>query len=416
MDTASFVATLPRRDVHPCKLAMARPIAPWSTSHVKVLARYHSCLNATGRQAHFAHWSSDLGRACFKDPRWLRFGFGQPWDHIFLDQFSALSVADWVGSQTQDPMPRYCRGPVLNGRSAVDLVVCAGRGHVETCIAGALQHLGNRTGQLNVLLMDDSLLPAIGPRNNSRCPPRPNKADQWSGPGVLENRSVVCTTLAWRNSLHRQLLNLPAVRHVFAHNPSIIHPKLSPYPLGVPAYEYMGWLHKLDGREASTSNRNILLMCDGISVTTDSEREHKLDQLRRNGFNCAGMHVEPAQYLDTMLRSKFVFSPRGHGKQNFRDWEALTAGAVPVMDQVPATLAALYDKLPVVMVTDWKVVTPQFLHETWTQIHRRASPKCTWGKDGSSRTGIRCEAPEYDMRSIFTPFWFGQLVDWKFDG
>jgi hypothetical protein len=48
-----------------------------------------------------------------------------------------------------------------------------------------------------------------------------------------------------------------------------------------------------------------------------------------------------------MLTSKFVFSPRGHGWQSHRDWEALLAGAVPLLDAREGYDEALWKGLPV---------------------------------------------------------------------
>ena len=64
--------------------------------------------------------------------------------------------------------------------------------------------------------------------------------------------------------------------------------------------------------------------------------------------------------------------PKGHGQQSHRDWEVLLAGAVPLIDEPPDTLAALYAGLPVVAVRDWSLVTPHFLEEQWAEIRRVA--------------------------------------------
>ena len=66
-------------------------------------------------------------------------------------------------------------------------------------------------------------------------------------------------------------------------------------------------------------------------------RERKLDALEANGFSCdIDTKVAPDDYLKRARASKFVFSPRGHGFANYRDWEALAMGAIPLVDAVAA--------------------------------------------------------------------------------
>ena len=50
----------------------------------------------------------------------------------------------------------------------------------------------------------------------------------------------------------------------------------------------------------------------------------------------------------------------GLGFNNFREWEALTAGAIPLVDDVPS-LRPLWRGMPVVRVQDWAQITPEFL-------------------------------------------------------
>eukprot|EP00974_Lingulodinium_polyedra_P104410 10106847-Lingulodinium_polyedra.AAC.1 len=61
--------------------------------------------------------------------------------------------------------------------------------------------------------------------------------------------------------------------------------------------------------------------------------------LAAQGFtNCAAPAVrscEKKTYLNEMVHSRFVFSPRGNGMQNFRDFEAIMSGAIPLVDSEP---------------------------------------------------------------------------------
>ena len=81
------------------------------------------------------------------------------------------------------------------------------------------------------------------------------------------------------------------------------------------------------------------------------------------------------------------FSPRGNSAQNFRDWETLLAGAIPLVDADPA-LDELYDGLPVVAVTNWSVVTPAYLNAVWREMRAR----------------------EYSWEKLYLPFWLDRVL------
>ena len=58
----------------------------------------------------------------------------------------------------------------------------------------------------------------------------------------------------------------------------------------------------------------------------------------------------------------FVISPFGQDYECIRTWEAFCLGCIPIMKSSP--LDSLYQGLPVVIVKDWKEVTPEFLQKT----------------------------------------------------
>jgi len=74
----------------------------------------------------------------------------------------------------------------------------------------------------------------------------------------------------------------------------------------------------------------------------------------QNGFTCHAPSDSACLgdgFAHQVLRARFVFSPRGNGEQNHRDWEALVGGAVPLVDYSP-TIAELWRCLPVVQALD----------------------------------------------------------------
>ena len=146
-------------------------------------------------------------------------------------------------------------------------------------------------------------------------------------------------------------------------------------------------------------------------------REFVLKELRRNGFPCnctdvwlkhegntwnprlslqkrawkrgqAGYWCPPRDYGDLLATAKFTISPYGHGWQNFREWEVLALGGVPLVDWHPVT-EGLWRDLPVVQVRNWTLVTPQFLEGEWTRLQQQRD--------------------SLDLKKAFWPYWFGEL-------
>lgn len=115
--------------------------------------------------------------------------------------------------------------------------------------------------------------------------------------------------------------------------------------------------------------RPTLLYCGGINVRSHSGRRGKLDALSSNGFHCdATKRLASHNLAREYRRSMFVASPREAGKQNFREWEAMALGAIPLIDVYDDK--GIFDKLPVIRVQNWSMITPTFLEAEWRRISR----------------------------------------------
>ena len=170
------------------------------------------------------------------------------------------------------------------------------------------------------------------------------------------------------------LLSEPRLRAWFVNNPRMVHPKLHAYPRGV--HSTPSWrtaLLRAGETRQLWRRRPNLLMCG--CITLRGERATKLSQLGANGFRCTHAHCHQSLYMDLILNSTFVFSPWGTydesrgkgGHNNHRDWEALLAGAIPLVDHDP-NLAEMWEGLPVVQVRNWSSVTPARLRRIWQDV------------------------------------------------
>ena len=161
--------------------------------------------------------------------------------------------------------------------------------------------------------------------------------------------------------------------------------KVFAYPRGVQETER--WVKYFDANaEASdlqvSRERSNLLMCG--CMHNWPWRVESMNKLKENGFPCDS---DCGRYEHLMLTSKFVFSPRGHGWQSHRDWEAIFNGAVPLLDAREHYDSALWAGLPVVLVEDWTTVTPAFLEATWDAMATR----------------------DYDLSKAYWPWWLEHL-------
>ncbi|KAI8586039.1 hypothetical protein BDZ88DRAFT_315437 [Geranomyces variabilis] len=157
------------------------------------------------------------------------------------------------------------------------------------------------------------------------------------------------------------------------------HPKLHAIPIGLANNQ---WPHGnidefnrfLSLPTPSQFDREILLF---INVATYSNPERKVwVESFRNFPGAVIVDVEEnptlshADFLASLKKARFVLSPPGNGIDCHRTWEAVAMGAIPIV--LSSTIDSLYAKAPVLVVNDFREVTPELL-ATWR-------PK-TWARD-----------------------------------
>ena len=186
---------------------------------------------------------------------------------------------------------------------------------------------------------------------------------------------------SWRASqirpMHEAFLRTrPLVRH-FAMNMAAdalaLVPQARQVPIGLP--KASAALPRLLARSPNLppEQRSSQLLC--CCARNWSQRVMAFEALRAAGHahcNLAERRWPFERMFADYQRHRFVVSVHGHGRTDFREWEILAAGAIPVVSYFPEH-DSLLKGLPVVRVTDWSLVTPSFLDEQWRQIRRRAA-------------------------------------------
>jgi hypothetical protein len=208
-----------------------------------------------------------------------------------------------------------------------------------------------------------------------------------------------CRNPVIKNNHDLLLAHTPLIRW-FTKNPSICHPKLAPIPLG-PKWQYTSHAffgeskqpilkvlrtHCLTPLENFRSNKpNLLYFYFGQTTDNPFYAPHKgirqqvLDICQKGFALSAGADFE--NYLLALREHRFALSPPGRGLDTHRTWEALMVGTIPIVIRSP--LDILYDQLPVLIIDDWSVITPEFLEDRWLEFQKGT----------------------YDFSRLYSPYW-----------
>lgn len=116
---------------------------------------------------------------------------------------------------------------------------------------------------------------------------------------------------------------------------------------------------------------NLLFTC--ISFTDVRRRPAGFNRkvcaetLERQGFSASPPNMPPLAYWTALQTSKFVASPEGNGVDCHRTYEALIAGAVPIVEDNPHT-RQVYGDAPILWTRDYTEVTPEFLEAKYAEM------------------------------------------------
>ena len=156
-------------------------------------------------------------------------------------------------------------------------------------------------------------------------------------------------------------LYLHNLKHWYALNVEISHPKLTSIPIG-----FCNYSDFLTFQDVQNQNN------PKISMVYANYR------LRNNAverFNCTiETHVAPAkpanyrQYLKDTSQAYFVISPDGNGVDCYRTWEALYLKAIPIITRNHNSV--FYKDLPIIILDSWKdyknlCLSPKLYEQIW---------------------------------------------------
>lgn len=153
-------------------------------------------------------------------------------------------------------------------------------------------------------------------------------------------------------------------------NATVSHPKLIPIPLGVGNTGKNSFFEDLIEKLHHNPLPKKRLLYMNIGVTTHPDRPAIKRYFATQPFCTVEDPRPPHEYLQELMASKFTISPRGNGIDCCRVWESLLVGTIPILKTT--ALDHLYRDLPVVIVKDWKVITEEFLENTYEEMSHQA--------------------------------------------
>lgn len=160
------------------------------------------------------------------------------------------------------------------------------------------------------------------------------------------------------------------LKHWFGQNPSLCkHAKFTAIPIGI-ANRYNQCsdptvLNNLQ-RKFIHCEKKIFVYVNFAIGTNIKARKSAFDHFTRKSWVITRAPTSWEGYLSDIAQSEFVVSPPGNGLDCHRTWEALIMGSIPIV--ADTNLNPLFDELPVLIISDWKLCTVEFLEKSLSRI------------------------------------------------
>lgn len=172
--------------------------------------------------------------------------------------------------------------------------------------------------------------------------------------------------------------------HWFAQNCGVVHPKISPLPIGLENK----W-HYLHGIPSSYTTLRAIQPQKALRIlykfnvrTNPTEREAALLSLTKNPL--ASTYAdwrESFSYLTTLQNHAFVASPPGNGEDCIRTWESMYLKTVPILKR--SILAEYFQSLglPIHIIDSWQTLeslTESDLQEIYATMQGKWDSSALW--------------------------------------
>jgi hypothetical protein len=182
----------------------------------------------------------------------------------------------------------------------------------------------------------------------------------------------------------RAFLDSSMCIHWFTQNCTLLHPKVTPIPIGLDYHTY--------ARRASPFQQELLLnhlrttanplgerapLCYGsfhFNMGGKYYTQERLDCYAQVPRELVFYEAQPIPREFSWRRQldyAFVLSPAGMGIDCHRTWEALVLGCIPIVRKMDVPHDGIYTDLPVLVVDRWSDVTRERLDATLVEFSTR---------------------------------------------
>lgn len=183
------------------------------------------------------------------------------------------------------------------------------------------------------------------------------------------------------------------IQHWFGVQVLATHPQLTPMPVGVEG-SIVPFLQMTEQRSRREIPLYLNFALQHQGFAGDPLRVGLWQHFKSEPWVVAEPWTRggEAHYVEQLGRSRFVLSPPGLGWDCYRTYEAIAMGAIPIVQRKPPATDVCED-LPVLLVDDWREVTPTRLAHEWE--HRRPGDTrtltLTYWREQIQAAAMRCQ-------------------------
>ena len=201
----------------------------------------------------------------------------------------------------------------------------------------------------------------------------------------IKNGYVLITHNGDENITEQYLpLITDTVKHWFAQNCLITHPKITPLPIGLEnKWYYLHGIPRYYKSLRAKPTQKVFKILYKFSVTTNpTVRGAALKVLKEHSLaETYDDWRESFSYLRTLQNFSFIASPEGNGHDCIRTWESMYLGTAPILKRSVMSEYFYSLGLPIILIEDWEDLTtwdPERLKSLYDTITPKLASRALW--------------------------------------
>ena len=186
---------------------------------------------------------------------------------------------------------------------------------------------------------------------------------------LLSNKFILVTHNSdWEiNSSVERYLNEGKIKRWYSQNVDFEHPKLISVPIGIANSQWEHGNLQLLSRIKNENHQKTNLVYKNFDVRTSIAR--RLGVLEKTQNIPLIRNRTQTEYWTDIASSKFNICPMGNGIDTHRMWESIYLDSIPIVQDCINNRQ--YQELPILIVSDWSSITPEFLEKKYEEINSK---------------------------------------------